>query len=218
MTTLIVIAKETIPGKVKTRLTPDFSPEQAADLAAAAIADTFAAVADLPFTRRILAFDGTMLPDGFERFEVIPQVSGGLDERLGAIFDECDGQTLLVGMDTPQLTPEHLAPVVGDWPDGIDAWFGPAVDGGFWALGLAHPDGNLIRGVEMSRSNTGVLQLLRLARAGLGIGMLAPLTDVDTIVEATSVADAAPDTHFAALFREFAAQASADATRMGVAA
>jgi uncharacterized protein len=209
MTTLIVIAKETIPGKVKTRLTPDFTPEQAAELAAAAIEDTFAAVARLPFTRRILAFDGVMLPNGAESFEVIPQVSGGLDARLGAIFDECDGQTVLVGMDTPQLKPEHLAPVVGDWPHGVDAWFGPAVDGGFWALGLAQPNGDLIRGVEMSRSNTGVLQLTRLARAGLGIGMLAPLTDVDTVVEAASVASAAPDTHFARRFREFTTVADA---------
>lgn len=210
MTTLIVIAKETIPGNVKTRLTPHFSPEHAAELAAAAIADTFAAVAALPFTRRILAFDGTVIPEGADRFEIIPQVSGGLDERLGAVFDECEGQTVLVGMDTPQLRPEHLASVIGDWPDGIDAWFGPAVDGGFWALGLARPNGDLIRGVEMSRSNTGVLQLVRLARAGLGIGMLATLTDVDTIVEATSVAAAAPDTRFAARFRDLESLTGSD--------
>ena len=201
MTTLIVIAKETIPGKVKTRLTPAFTPEQAAELAAASIADTFAAVADLPFTRRILAFDGTRLPAGAERFEVIPQVSGGLDERLGAIFDETEGPTVLVGMDTPQLSAADLAPVLRPWRDDVDAWFGPAADGGFWALALARPDGDLIRGVPMSRDNTGVLQLARLRDAGLRVGMLPTLTDVDTIVEATSVAAAAPDTNFARLFR-----------------
>jgi len=42
MTTLVVIAKETIPGKVKTRLHPPLSLEQAADVAAAAIQDTLA--------------------------------------------------------------------------------------------------------------------------------------------------------------------------------
>jgi uncharacterized protein len=36
--------------------------------------------------------------------------------------------TLLIGMDTPQLTPGLLAV---DW-EVADAWFGPAADGGFW--------------------------------------------------------------------------------------
>jgi len=207
MTTLIVIAKETIPGKVKTRLTPDFTPEQAAELAAAAIQDTFAAVAELPFSRRILAFDGTRLPRGVESFEVIPQVSGGLDLRLGAIFDECAGPTVLVGMDTPQLRATDLARVLEPWPEDVDAWFGPAADGGFWALALAHPDGDLIRGIPMSQDDTGIQQLNRLAGAGLGIGILPMLTDVDTIVEATAVAQDAPDTRFAALFREFRSHA-----------
>ena len=203
MTTLIVIAKETIPGKVKTRLTPAFTPEQAAALAAAAIADTFAAVAHLPFSRRILAFDGTRLPAGADSFEVIQQVQGDLDARLGAIFDECAGPTVLVGMDTPQLTGTDLLPVLGEWPSGIDAWFGPAADGGFWSLALAEPDGDLIRGVPMSRDDTGAIQLERLRNAGLGIGLLGTLTDVDTIVEAAAVAEAAPHTHFAELFRDF---------------
>lgn len=204
MTTLIVIAKETIPGKVKTRLTPHLSYEQAAILAADAIADTFAAVADLPFTRRILAFDGIVLPNGSEPFEVIPQASGDLDARLGAIFDECEGPTVLIGMDTPQLTAADLAPVLEPWPSGIDAWFGPAADGGFWALGLAKPNGDLIRGVPMSRDDTGAIQLQRLLDAGLGVATLPTLTDVDTIVEARAVAAAAPTTRFASTFRSFA--------------
>ncbi|MEV6109669.1 hypothetical protein AB0M28_33920, partial [Streptomyces sp. NPDC051940] len=41
-TTLLVIAKEPRPGRVKTRLTPAYSPEEAAALARAALADTLA--------------------------------------------------------------------------------------------------------------------------------------------------------------------------------
>ena len=40
MTTLIVIAKECVPGRVKTRLHPPFSLEQAAEIASACLADT----------------------------------------------------------------------------------------------------------------------------------------------------------------------------------
>ena len=42
--TIIVLAKEPVPGRVKTRLQPVFSAGQAARLAAAALGDTVAAV------------------------------------------------------------------------------------------------------------------------------------------------------------------------------
>ena len=45
MTTLLVIAKEPRPGRVKTRLTPPFTPREAAALAEAALVDTLRAVA-----------------------------------------------------------------------------------------------------------------------------------------------------------------------------
>lgn len=198
MTTVVVIAKETIPGRVKTRLHPPFSLEQAADLAAASLSDTLATVTALAATERVLYFDGSVLPSGAEAFRVIPQSGGSLDERLGALFDLCEGPTLLVGMDTPQLTPKHLAPVFDEWSPDVDAWFGPATDGGFWALGLREPTGDLLRGVPMSRDDTGAIQLCRLASAGLRVRLLPPLTDVDTIDSAEAVAAIAPHTSFAA--------------------
>src|ERR1700683_3537384 len=56
---LMVIAKEPVPGRVKTRLTPAYTPAEAAELAEAALADTLAAVASTSVTRRILALAGT---------------------------------------------------------------------------------------------------------------------------------------------------------------
>ncbi|WP_414172095.1 DUF2064 domain-containing protein [Clavibacter tessellarius] len=103
--------------------------------------------------RRVLLFDGTTPPAEAAGYDVVPQVAGDLDERLAAMFDALDGPVLLVGMDTPQLTADLLRPVLDSWADGArgpDAWFGPANDGGFWALGLRDPDGALVRGVPMS--------------------------------------------------------------------
>jgi glycosyltransferase A (GT-A) superfamily protein (DUF2064 family) len=211
VTTLILIAKETIPGRVKTRLHPPLSLEQAAILAAASIADTLGAIAPLPATRRVLLFDGANPPEGSEAYEVVPQVSGDLDERLAAIFDECDGPTILIGMDTPQVTATDLAPAFSDWPSDVDAFFGPASDGGFWALGMAEPRGDLIRGIPMSRSDTGRLQLQRLEDAGLAVGMLPELRDVDTIFDALAVAAQAPSSTFASTLSGFDALSLADA-------
>ncbi|RZU45937.1 hypothetical protein EV284_0587 [Streptomyces sp. BK022] len=194
MTTLLVIAKEPRPGRVKTRLTPPFTPVQAAALAEAALTDTLRAVAAAPAKRRVLVLDGRpgpWLPAGFE---VVPQCGGGLDERLADAFARCTGPTLLVGMDTPQLTPDLLAPDFSD----CDACFGPAEDGGFWALGLARPEPGLLRGVPMSVPETGSVQRERLAAAGLRVRELPRLRDVDTAADAHAVAALAPDTAFAA--------------------
>jgi glycosyltransferase A (GT-A) superfamily protein (DUF2064 family) len=196
MTTLVIIAKECLPGRVKTRLHPGVSYEQAAELAAASLADTLQVGTELPAERRILAFDGVVPPHGSHAFEVVPQSVGDLDARLAAIFDAAEGPTLLIGMDTPQVLPADLAELF-PWPDDTDFAFGPARDGGFWALGMREPRGDLVRGVPMSRDDTGVRQLERLRSAGGTIRMLRPMTDVDTIVEAHAVAASAPETRFA---------------------
>lgn len=203
VTTLLVIAKEPLPGRVKTRLTPPFTPAEAAALAEAALADTLAAVAATPAGRRVLVLEGRpgpWLPPGFE---VLPQAAGTLDERLAAAFGSCAGPALLIGMDTPQVTPELLAGVTepAGWST-YDAWFGPAVDGGFWALGLAVPDPALLRGVPMSVPETGAVQYERLRAAGLRIGRLPLLRDVDTADDAGLVAAQAPAGAFAARLAE----------------
>ncbi|WP_405821738.1 DUF2064 domain-containing protein [Streptomyces sp. NBC_00838] len=201
-TTLLVIAKEPLPGRVKTRLTPPFTPADAARLAEAALTDTLRTVRALPARRRVLVLEGRpgpWLPPGFD---VVPQCAGGLDERLAAAFESCTGPTLLVGMDTPQITAALLAPALG--PAGCDAWFGPADDGGFWALGLAAPESappDLIRGVPMSVPGTGAVQRRRLVDAGLTVRDLPPLRDVDSAADAEYVASAAPHGRFAATLR-----------------
>jgi glycosyltransferase A (GT-A) superfamily protein (DUF2064 family) len=53
-TTLLVIAKQPVPGRVKTRLVPPCTHEQAAALAEAALADTLRTVLMAPAARRVL--------------------------------------------------------------------------------------------------------------------------------------------------------------------
>jgi hypothetical protein len=199
-TTLLVIAKEPVPGRVKTRLVPPCTPRQAAALAEAALADTLHAVLAAPACRRVLVLDGEpgpWLPPGFH---VVAQCGGGLDERLAAAFAAVPGPALLIGMDTPQLTPALLAV---DW-EAADAWFGPAADGGFWGLGLRRPDAALVRGVPMSTADTGAVQRARLQAAGLRVAELPLLRDVDTAADAVAVARQAPLSRFAARARELA--------------
>lgn len=196
MTTLVLIAKEPLPGRAKTRLHPAVSLQHAALIAGAAIDDTLRTLNTVPATRRVLFFDGEALPARAAGWDVIRQPAGTLDERLAHIFDELSGPVLLVGMDTPQLSAADLAPAFTATGDTHDAWFGPAVDGGFWALGMREPRGELIRGIRMSQHDTGHHQLMRLAAASLDVGMLRPLADVDTIETAFDVAALIPDSLF----------------------
>jgi len=199
-TTLLVIAKQPVPGRVKTRLVPPCTYEQAAALAEAALADTLHTVLMAPAARRVLVLDGEpgpWLPPGFD---IVPQCGGPLDERLAAAFAAVRGPALLIGMDTPQVTPDLLAV---DWRV-ADAAFGPAADGGFWALGLRVPDPALLRGVPMSTPDTGAIQRARLLSAGLRVADLPQLRDVDTAVDACAVARKAPQSRFAARARDLA--------------
>jgi uncharacterized protein len=209
MSTLIVIAKAPVPGRVKTRLTPPFTPEQAADLARAALQDTLDAVLATHVDRRLLVLDGcpddAWLPKGFT---VVPQVSGSLDRRLVAAFREAAsidaGPVLLIGMDTPQVTAELLTsslPTAGD-----DATFGPATDGGFWSLAFREPRAvkfdELILDVPMSHPETGRIQHARLRSTGLAVRSLPELCDVDDAEDAALVADLSPEGRFGRRHRE----------------
>jgi glycosyltransferase A (GT-A) superfamily protein (DUF2064 family) len=110
---------------------------------------------------------------------------------------------VLVGMDTPQITPELLHTAVQALTE-YDAVFGPATDGGFWLLGLRRPDPGLLLGVPMSRPHTGRVQLDRLGQADLRVRHLPELTDVDTAADAVQVASEAPASRFARTLRELA--------------
>ena len=251
MSTLIVIAKEPLPGRVKTRLTPAFSPGEAAELAEAALTDTLRTAKATRADHRLLVLDGRpgpWLPAGFS---VVPQVAGTLDVRIAAAFEEAvrldRGPALLIGMDTPQVSAELLdqafeqmgvgarvevgvgvgvggrrltrragasASVGGVVPAqrsavGVeekvervsDAVFGPAEDGGFWALGLREPAHvrvpGLLLGVPMSRPDTGRIQLERLTGTGLHVSALPPLRDIDTAEDAYAAAELIPGSAFA---------------------
>ena len=197
--TVIVLAKAPVPGRVKTRLCPPCDPEQAAELAEAALVDTLRAVAATRCERRVLVLDGApgpWLPAGFE---VLPQLGNGLDERLAHAFTDTGTGGVLIGMDTPQLTPARLTATLRalDAAD-VDAVLGPAVDGGWWALGLRTPDPAVFLGVPMSTPHTGDAQRARLHELRLRTAALPTLRDVDDLDDALAVARTAPDSRFAA--------------------
>jgi uncharacterized protein len=197
---IVVVAKEPVPGRVKTRLCPPCSPRLAARIADAALRDTLEAVTRAEAARRVLLLDGDyQAPPGWE---VTAQQGDGLAQRLanGLVATAREGlATLLIGMDTPQVTPSLLSTVV-DGLSSTDAVLGMAHDGGWWALALRDPrEGAALAGVPMSRPDTGELNSKALLRQGLSVGLGPPLRDVDTIADVGEVAALCPGGRFAAM-------------------
>ncbi|MGX6602996.1 TIGR04282 family arsenosugar biosynthesis glycosyltransferase [Micromonosporaceae bacterium Da 78-11] len=194
---VIVMAKAPVAGQVKTRLCPPCTPEAAALIAAAALADTLEATGP----EAILALSGTAGPELTGGRRVVPQRGVGLGERLVHAF--ADGHTpgrptLLIGMDTPQVTPALLTTARQALAD-ADAVLGLATDGGWWALGLHDPThAEVLRTIAMSTAETGARTRQALLDKGLRVTMLPELCDVDTAGDAYAVAALCrPESRFA---------------------
>jgi hypothetical protein len=201
----MVIAKEPLPGRAKTRLTPPCTPAEAAELARAALLDTIDVVSRTPAARRVLVFDGDQSDWRPNGFELVAQRGDGLGERLAAAFADVGTPALLVAMDTPQLTPALLvAGVRALARPGVDAVLGPTVDGGYWGVGFARSVPAAFDGVPMSTRSTWASQRRRLDELGLRVHEQPRLRDVDTITDARAVAGAAPHTRFARAFAALA--------------
>jgi glycosyltransferase A (GT-A) superfamily protein (DUF2064 family)/SAM-dependent methyltransferase len=211
-TTVLLLAKEPVPGRVKTRLHTSFSPDEAALLAAAAIEDSLAAMRTARVARRVAIWTGAGVfwrrRLGRAGVAVIDQRPGNLNDRLmGAFLDAAAAEgprtrnrpRLLIGMDTPHATAGLLE---SDW-DGADAVLGLSDDGGFWAIGLRDADPEAcFRSIPMSTDRTGAAQLNRLVDLGLSVKLLAPLRDVDEPADAAAVAYEHPGLRFSRCYRE----------------
>jgi uncharacterized protein len=185
---VLVMAKEPHPGRVKTRLCPPCSPEEAAAVAEAALADTLAAIAACGASRKILALDGepgSWLPPGFD---VVPQRGTDFNQRLAGAWSDAGGPGLQLGMDTPQVSAPELDDLLARLDSG-DAVLGHALDGGWWVIGWdgANPQA-MFAGIPMSAAHTGRAQEARVLALGLALHRAAPKRDIDTIDDLRTVA------------------------------
>lgn len=200
---LLLITKAPVPGRSKTRLSPPCTPEQAAAIAAAAVGDTLDTVRATDVGRRVVALDGEPGDLDLSGCVVVPQVDGDLGTRLAAAFTAAmagadgDRPTLLIGMDTPQVSAELLTAALERLVDGGPgtAVLGVAPDGGWWALGLHSPTpAGVLPEVAMSRDDTAECTRDALLGAGLTVLDLPVLTDIDHFPDAVSVAaECAPE-------------------------
>ena len=139
---VLVLAKAPVPGRVKTRLCPPCTPEQAARIAAAALADTLDTVTATPAGDRVLVVDGRYpVPAGLgdARRSGADRSASGSPTRSPTPGRPAGRRADRHGHPAGHRRATSTRPAALRAAGGPDAVLGPAADGGWWALGLRDP-------------------------------------------------------------------------------
>ncbi len=188
---IVIMAKQPVPGKTKTRLCPPLTFGQAAELSEALLGDTVDLVSGmrgvelavavsplgavdpmrhlLPAPARIFAVDG-------------PSIGECLSGAMGRLFSEGLGHVVALNADSPTLPVAYLERAA-ELLESNDVVLGPAEDGGYYLIGLRRPQPELFEGIAWSTSRVASETLARAAALGLAAARLPVWYDVDTPAE-----------------------------------
>lgn len=185
MHSLIIFARHPELGRVKTRLAAGIGNEAALVAYRALLAHTRAIIAPLA-VHKTAWMTGTNVPvDTVEwaGFEQRPQPDGDLGQKMQAAFAYDFARpveaAVIIGTDCPGLTTGHLTAAFAALRT-HDVVLGPAVDGGYYLLGMKRLHSLLFAGKAWSTDSVLTDTLADAARLGLQVHLLPELQDLDT--------------------------------------
>jgi hypothetical protein len=184
-----VFAKWPQPGRVKTRLCPPLSPEQAAVFAMALLEDLTAYLENCPGITWGIAYDpsdaATAYRERYPETPLIAQGEGDLGERMDRIVNEmlASGHpaVLLIGSDVTFFSPCFLLDSLETLRSGaVELLLSPAGDGGYSLIGLTRTCPELFEGIPWSSDKVLPLTLERATALGMKLLQTETLRDCDT--------------------------------------
>jgi uncharacterized protein len=192
------MAKESVPGRAKTRLVPPLTFEQAADLNTAFLQDVAAnlaaAAGDADTRAGIVGYAAYGPPGSDDFFRRILPGSIGLIEAWLPNFGDCLFHTIreilarghdsavVLNADSPTLPTAFLVETAHLLArDGDRAVLGPSSDGGYYLLGLKAAHRHMFDDIAWSTERVAAQTLARAREIGLDVHMLPVWYDVDTI-------------------------------------
>ncbi len=197
---LVVMAKAPLAGQVKTRLIGGvleslphpLNAEDAADLYAAFLSDTFVTMEELADEREslrlVLAFTPIGAEEAFEKVEregclMLAQRGSDLGERLtncfSDLFEMGYERVVIIGGDSPTLPFEILEYAFDALDDDATVTLGPTEDGGYYLIGLRQLHATLFDGIAWSSPQVLAQTRERIEQAGLTLIELPEWYDVD---------------------------------------
>ncbi|MEO5954178.1 MAG: TIGR04282 family arsenosugar biosynthesis glycosyltransferase [Nitrospiraceae bacterium] len=200
-TALVIFAKAPIPGEVKTRLCPPLTPDEAATLHGSFVLDMLersklaVAKLQLPFHRYLACAPSSELVffkimEERQSVHLVDQVGEDLGQRMHRtsvdLFAKGYRQVIIVGTDVPTL-PLSVYQEAFSMLDRSDVVLGPALDGGYYLIGLKQPAEKLFTGVPWSTDQVLAVTQQKAKTLGLSVGLTTAWRDVDTIADLQSL-------------------------------
>lgn len=189
---LAVMTKAPLAGRVKTRLTPPLSSEEAAALNICFLRDTAAAIAKATQDGRARGI-AVYTPVGAEEayseilpneFELVPQRGDAFGERL--VFATEDllrlgfDSACLIDSDSPTVPQQAFAEAVDFLSQANDGVvLGPTDDGGYYLIGLKKLHSQLFEGIDWSTERVLEQTIQRAQEIDLPVHLLPAWYDVD---------------------------------------
>lgn len=186
-TRLIVFVRAPRPGSVKTRLAAEIGADEACAAYRKLLDKLMPELRPPDFSVELRHTPddaaGELTPWVAVGWEQSPQGDGDLGQRLKrAALDSIERgfrQILIIGSDCPYLTAADLLEARNLLLEN-EVVLGPAKDGGYWLIGMRDCHFHLFQGIPWSTSRVFSTTVARATEAGLKIGLLRPLADVDT--------------------------------------
>lgn len=195
---LFIMAKEPVPGKVKTRLCPPLTPAMAAEFYRCFLLDVFASAQSL---REIEALNPLDLfvayyPPAAEKtfraltpktFQFFPQVGEDLSARLINGFDRLFAQgystVAVLSSDSPTLPPQEVASglLLLEKEESLSLVIKPCRDGGYCFLAMKQFHPEIFEDIDWSTEQVFWQTAAQADRLGLRWCRLAPWYDLDTV-------------------------------------
>ncbi len=179
---IIVFVKNIKLGKVKTRLAKTIGDQAAFEVYKELVEVTEKATNSTDTDTRIY-FSDVVIEDKWKGGYKAVQKGNNLGERMKHAFkkgfDDGYERIVLIGSDLPDINSEHLK-------NGLQAMlyndvvFGPAIDGGYYLIGLSELKDFVFDNKPWSQSNLLDITLKELKQKNITFQLLRPLNDIDT--------------------------------------
>lgn len=196
-TALVIFAKAPVPGQVKTRLCPPLTPDEAATLHGSFVLDTLertkAAVTKLtlPIDRYLACAPSAThvffkIMEERQGVKLLDQagddLGGRMNQAFHTLFAQGYRQVVLVGTDVPALPLGHFKQALLAL-ENHDLVLGPALDGGYYLIGLKRMAPELFADIPWSTNQVLRLTQEKAATIGLKASLIQPWRDVDTLAD-----------------------------------
>lgn len=203
-TALVIFAKAPVPGQVKTRLCPPLTPDEAATLHGSFVLDTLertkAAVTKLtlPIDRYLACAPSAThvffkIMEERQGVKLLDQagddLGGRMNQAFHTLFAQGYRQVVLIGTDVPALPLGHFKQALLAL-ENHDLVLGPALDGGYYLIGLKRMAPELFADIPWSTNQVLRLTQEKAATIGLKASLIQPWRDVDTLADLEALIEA----------------------------